>query len=265
MVMPGHESPAFESTYYREYGLHDTGLKDLSGGPVSIASAPEWSEMYTILKSVTHGTVVTNDYATSSVDISEAPVDINEVEERIMAVRYLSLDSVATFHLGTAHRAENKKIYLGALSIRWGEIIGTTYKAELYPVEERGGLTSAATHREDHVRKDGSALVICSDLLRVEHFLTDKEKMRAQRLFALTEWAYSDIGDESGAPVDSRKKMLEIAVAKAGGLDNYHRNNMEYAVGKLALPQLPHVRSVIVADKGRPDLPPYNAVFRRAA
>jgi hypothetical protein len=254
-----------DATYYRGHGLHKTELKGAQGSPLFIASAETWPDMADMLRSVTWGTVVANDYATFDKDISEAPVDIDKVNERNRFIQYLSYDNDVTIHVGTAHQLGSNVVRLAAATYRWGEVKYAD-KSALYPVEEKGGLSPAPRLNGDHVRDDGTALVVCSDLPAVERYFTDDEKQHAKRLFAVTEWAYSYTGEDDEKKdkyTELRRQVLEQAIKRAGGKDNYYKDTLEYAVKHMVLPALPHVNTVVVADKGVPGIDAYNVVYTR--
>ena len=175
---------------------------------------------------------------------------MDEISERVRAVRMMSLRTDATVHLGTPHRAPDGHIYTSALSIHRGAIAGATYKSMLYPIEEEMGMTRANPKANQHVRDNGTALAICSDLICTKYEFSDQERQRARRLFGLTAWAYTEGNNED-------------LIEKAGGEDAYYQEQLEKVIGGYVLPYLPNVTSVVIADEGRPDLAPYNAAFSR--
>ncbi|MDB5183528.1 MAG: hypothetical protein JWO07_209 [Candidatus Saccharibacteria bacterium] len=253
MNLPPRESTPVDVKYFREYGLHDTGLRD----PTYIASAPSWGEMEQLLKfrMPYGGDIVTNDYATMSEELwADVPGNMNEINDRIRAVRAMSMRVDATIHLGTPFRGPGG-IHTSAVSIHRGDIVGKTYKNVLYDVERDAGLSDAPWGKNEHVRENGTALAICSDLVAAPYFFTAEERRRAKRLFGLTAWAFTESGDE---------KWFQ-QVTEAGGFDKFFQQRLEFTVGTTILPELPNVRSVVISDEGQPsiDLAPFNAVFTR--
>jgi hypothetical protein len=263
--LPQNERDPINATYFREYGLHDTGL----GEPTFIASAREWGDMEQILKSQMpyNGEVVTNDYATLSDDITNIPAQMDEINQRIRAVKWLTMRTDATVHLGTPAVGPTGDLHTAALSIRRGEIVGQTFKHSLYPVEVKMGMSAPdkPPNKTNLVRKNGAAVLICSDLIRVPGHMSAYDKQMATRVLGLTAWAYSDVGNATDKDYVKRNEMLAMWIEDAGGEDNYHRNNLERTVTGFILHNMPNVRSVVIADEGREDLTPYNAVYRRAA
>jgi hypothetical protein len=248
---------SMETTYFREYGMHH--VPSLEGAD-HIVSFPQWSDTLDALKKhMPHdGHVVTTDYSTIE-DWSEIPDQPEVITERIRQAKELTMRTGAVLHLGTPTPAIDPTTgenywHNSVLTIRRGEVKSVAHKTDLFPAEIEGGMREPLVdERKVYL---GTAAMICSELHSYSYSsqnpLVDQQP---HKIVALTNFA---------VPLDPGKAQ-SAAVERAGGRDAYYRRAMEYAVGNFVMRSLPSVESVIVSDRGQPDLPPLNAVFRRSA
>lgn len=253
------DSVSVNSTWYREYGLHP--IKQGSGNTDFIASFPNWDDTIHALKTdfPKEGNVITPEYATLTNDLSELHNNPRAINERIREAREATKYSDATLHLGTPietpQRQKNPQWLNAVLSIHRGEVESVTLKTMLLPVELAAGVIVPSI--ESRRIKDGAALLICAELysLFFENKIPPKlANEKIDRLFASTMWA---------TPVGDGQQFRHLH-EEAGGEDSYYKQQLEMVVGAYTLKKMPTVQQIIIADKGRSDLPPYNAVFTRA-
>lgn len=251
-----HHNPV-NVTFFRDYGLHE--VKNDFDNPAFIASAPNWDETFQLLKESLpkKGNVITPEYATVSHNLSQLHKEGRKINDRIQQARALTKKSDAILHLGTPTEAYDnlgRSRWLNSvLSIRRGNIDSVTHKTTLVPVEKEVGVIEPLTDLRKI--KNGNAVLICAELYGL--FIGNRQpeilqNSNVSRIFASTAWA---------TPITDRPIALAMHDA-CGGEDNYYRQQLELVVGRYAM-SIPTVRQVIVADRGRPDLPPYNAVFSR--
>lgn len=245
------------ATYFREYGMHE--LKNSSKDSDFIASSPDWDDTLQLLKSEfpKAGNVITPEYATLSSNIDILREESRLIDERIREAIDITRKSDAILHLGTPTETyDNRgrpKWLNSVLSIHRGKVREATHKTTLLPVEQGAGVMEPLADLRRV--KDGIAVLICAELYGL--FMGDRQpealrNKKIKRVFAPTSWAI---------PITDHPMMRTIHEA-AGGEDNYYRQQLELVIGRYVM-SIPSIKQVVVADKGRADLPPYNAVFNR--
>ncbi len=242
------------ATYFREYGMHPVKQP---GGQDYIASFPNWDEAIQTLKTdfPSDGNVVTPEYITMPDNLLDAHDATSLIDERIHAAAELTKHSDATLHLGTPTWRHDKndeiKWYNSVLSLRRGKLASITHKTSLLPVEKRLGISEPA--RDLRTMKNGNAVLICAELFL--YALDPKNALQGKnvrQIFAPTMWA---------TPVVEGQNHSDIE--KAGSEDAYYRQQLERAVGSYLLRNMPTVQRVIISDRGRPNLSPYNVIYDR--
>lgn len=234
-------------------------LKNTSKDSDFIASSPDWDSTLRLLKSEfpKAGNVITPEYATLSSNIDFLRKDSRLIDERIREAVDLTMKSDAILHLGTPTETYDKRgrpRWLNSvLSIHRGKIREATHKTTLLPIEQVAGVVEPTADLRRV--KNGIAVLICAELYglfignRQPEALRDKN---VTRVFAPASWA-TPIADHP---------MVQSMHEAAGGEDNYYRQQLELVVGRYVM-SIPSIKQVVVADKGRANLPPYNAVFNR--
>lgn len=246
-----------DATFFRDYGLHE--IKNKNDNPDFIASSPNWDGTTELLRRhfPQSGNVITPEYATISSDLDILHKDRGLIAQRIQEAIDITKHSDAVLHLGTPtetyDRTGRPRWLNSVLSIRRGKIESTTHKTTLVPLEEKAGVIEPLVDLRRI--KDGNAVLICAELYGL--FIGNKglgplQNGGVKRIFAPASWA---------TPIVSHPNTHTMH-EQAGGEDNYYRKQLELVVAKYVM-TIPTVRQVIVADKGRPDLAPYNAVFNR--
>ncbi|MDQ5982218.1 MAG: hypothetical protein QG549_215 [Patescibacteria group bacterium] len=244
-------------TYYREYGIHPVKSRDSHD---YIASFPNWDETIQALKTnmPTRGNIITPEYATISEEFLQLTSHARLIEDRIREAKYATKHSDALLHLGSPtsfyDRYGRSRWLNSVLSIRRGKVESVTHKTTLVPIEEVIGITEPVS--DLRTVKNGNAVLICAELFGM-FFSANKSKVlqgkNIRQIFTPTMWATPQ-GDNS---------VMDKIRQEAGGDDNYYRQQLEHVVGSYVLKHLPTVDRVIISDRGRPDIAPYNSVFDR--
>ena len=243
------------ATYFREYGIHP--VKQPDGDGDFIASFPTWEETAHTLKSdmPDRGNIVTPEYITAPADFDASMRDADAIGEHVREAISLTKGSDALLHLGTPTPTVNDtgspRWFNSVLSIRNGTVESVAHKTMLVPGEEKLGIESP--DRARRLVRTGNAVLICAELFL--YALNPRNKFsdsNVRQVLAPTMWAHPAI---PGANLKG--------IQKAGGEDNYYRQQLEQAVGSYLLRDMPSVQRVIVSDRGKSDLAPYNAVFDR--
>lgn len=256
-MLSHRDSVPINVTYYREYGIYP--VKG-SHGTDYIASFPNWGETITALKSdlPRSGNVITPEYTTAPDDLTQLHAQAKLINDRIKQARDLTGRSDATLHLGTpttSYDAFGRPKWLNSvLSMRNGKIESATHKTTLVPVEEAIGISEPI--KDLRTIKNGNAVLICAELFGM-FFANNKNNVlrgkNIRQILAPTMWATPQTDNN----------ILKRMRQEAGGDDNYYRQQLEHVVGSYVLRNLPTVNRIIVSDRGRPDIAPYNAVFDR--
>lgn len=248
------ESPRFEATYFREYGIHSVQNGDSSD---HLASFPTWSELEVGLKNdlPDSGTIITPEYATFDFgDNKTLEESAALIQERIQFVKDLTQQTNASVILGTPYeihydtnpiKPPEIKWHNAALEIKNGDIQTAHFKKGLLPVER--GLGFSAPERYSRTVKNGRAVLICADLYNHINENDGLFKVTARDVVAPTMWATPLNGTEQAK----------------GDKDSHYKRALEKVVSQYILKNLRSVDRVTTVDKGRPDIKPYNAVFTR--
>lgn len=252
-----HPDVPIKGTYFREHGIHAV---DQPYGLDHIASFDNWDDTLEALKGDMpyDGNVITPEYATLSNEMfTDIPAHADVITARIRQALDTTKRSEATLHLGTPTQgvSENgaKTWHNSVLSMRRGKIEAVTHKQTLLPAERIIGV-SEPTGPEKRYMKRGQAVLICAELFLYAINPGNRlQREKPSQILAPAMWAN---------PVVPGMNARQIE--EAGGEDTYYRQQLEKVVGSYLMRELPSVRRVIVSDRGRPDLPPYNAVFDRA-
>ncbi|MFZ1360419.1 MAG: hypothetical protein WAS27_00075 [Candidatus Saccharimonadales bacterium] len=248
------QSP-FTATYFREYGIHSVDNGDSTD---HLMSFPNWEETEIALKNdlPSSGTIITPEYITTN-ELSKETLErsVERINDRIEYARDISRLTDATLYLGTALKTQTRGTMVEppkdiwhntSLQIRHGKIEATHLKHHMLPIEEDIGMSAPERHYRRTV-KNGRAVLVCADLYRYYFSPDSLTSAVTSDVIAPLMWA-SPLKDERRRPHER---------------DDYYRSMLETTVGKYVATSLPHVRRVTTVDKGRPDIPPYNAVFTR--
>jgi hypothetical protein len=250
-----NDNVPMSATYFREYGIHPVKQH---GDTDYIASFPSFDETIGALKSHLpySGNVITPEYITAPDNLSEIRNSAKLIDDRIRTAVDLTKRTDAVLHLGTpTHTTDphgNTKWLNSVLSIQRGAIRSSTHKQTPLPAERTLGIEYPTEDRR-RVMKNGAAVLICAELFL--YALDPKNKLRDQnvrQIYAPTMWA---------TPAIPGQNLGDIQ--KAGSEDTYYRNQLERAVGSYLFRGMPTVDRVIISDRGRPDVAPYNAIFDR--
>lgn len=245
------------ATFYREYGVHE--VKSKQNESDYILSAPNWDETVELLKTdqPKKGNVITPEYATVSSSLDELRTNSRLIGERIKEAKASTKKSDAILHLGTpteTYDRNGKPRWLNSvLSIHRGNVLNVTHKTTLVPLEQEAGVIEPFSDLRRI--KNGAAVLICAELYGL--FIGNKtpaslQKKPVERVFAPAAWA-TPIADSPS---------IHSMHQEAGGEDSYYRKQLELVIARYVM-TVPSINKVIVSDKGRPDLPPYNGVFER--
>lgn len=248
---------SLNTTYFREFGMHE--VKNKYGDSDYIVSAPNWGEMAELIQSdlPKKGNVITPEYITVSHTLDELRRESRLISDRVKEAKALTEKSDAILHLGTptkTHDDKGRPRWLNSvLSIQRGKVTSITHKTTLVPLEQEAGVIEPLSDLR-HIQ-NGNAVLICAELYGL--FIGNRQPKLLQqnnikRIFAPTAWATPLVDNH----------ITRTMHQEAGGEDNYYRKQLELVVGRYVM-SLPTVNQVIVSDKGRADLPPYNAVFSR--
>lgn len=247
-------APEFTAKYIREYGIHPVdGLR----GTDYIASFGNFDDLRDNLKSnlPTSGNVVTPEYIAGPDNLFEATENSKLINEHIKEIKSLSKKSDAVIHLGAPLKFSEhgqEKWYNSVLSMQRGKITGLSRKRSLLPIEHSIGMTEPP--HDTRPIKLGSAVLICAELYMAS--MDDKNILHkspnVDQVLTPAMWA-----------TPTTDGLFTVAIEKAGGPDNYYRQQLEQAVGNYLLGKFYHVNQVIVSDRGNSEIPPYNAVFDR--
>lgn len=246
----------FRANYFREHGIHAV---DQRHGLDYIASFGNWEDTLAALKDdmPAEGNVITPEYATLPEGIPNVTHHADLILDRIRQGLATTKSTDAVLHLGTPTPGKGAKgseaWHNSVLSMRRGKIEAVTHKQSLLPIELALGVKEPLGPEQRFMR-DGQAVLICAELylysMKPDNKLRDK---KPQQILAPTMWAVPP----TDGPNAYAKEMERM------GEDNYYREQLEKVIGSYLMTSLPSVQRVIVSDRGRPDLAPYNAVFDR--
>lgn len=249
-----------KATYFREYGIHS-----VQNGPRTdhLASFPTWNQLETALKDKlpSDGLIITPELIT--LDPVEEAGGLNMqarlIADRIDFAKDLTRQTDATLLLGTPQRRYvpgtsavepgRTAWHNAAMQIHHGEIVAQEYKSYLLPIEQTMGL-EAPPATERLAKLGGAAILICAELYGLDFKRNTLLREAAREAIALAHWA---------TPANSTKTNLLPATEQ----DAYYEDALEHAVSRFTFPNLSRANRLTVVDRGRPDIPPYNAVFER--
>lgn len=248
-------SPRIDATYFREYGIHSVKNGEATD---HIVSFPTWKDTESELSKhlPADGTIITPELITLDDDqFTDLEQAYGEVQRRIDFAKELTTRTNATMYLGTPQKTLDHGMLTEAPSVKWhnsslqitnGEVTGRTHKTALLPIEHEAGFS--IPRNKERTMRNGRAVLICAEL----HSLTKTDPFvqnLASELLAQTSWATPMFQQ-----VDTRTPREK---------DAYYQRALEQAIGAITLRNFPNVRKVTMADRGTPDIAPYNGVFKR--
>lgn len=257
-------NPEFKATYFREYGIHSVPN---GSSEDHLVSFPTWDETADALKNnlPSSGRIITPEYITAPSDIKDIEESTALIQDRIDFAKDLSRQTDAELYLGTPYKtrtpgsnteASRDIWHNSVLTLKNGEIIDTTNKEKLLFVEREAGI-ELPIDRNRTIR-NGRAVLICAELYYYPRRASELFKQMTTEIIAPTMWA-TPVGRSDG----KANELNVHAIEHAGSADNYYRQKLEQVIGSFTMAILPNVDRVTTVDRGRPDIPPYNAVFER--